>query len=265
MIRLFQERIRFECWYQSWLGLKDCPGILVIKCPQFSTSLQFAKKMSIWASSITNQSLKSYHIAEFGAGSGLLSINILNHIMNDYPMLYDNICMHVTDASKSQIDIISKSPLVDMHRERMSFSAYDIASDSFGSFMSDYPLDLIYFSNLIDSTPVHHILYEDGELYELYVKSYLPLNKQCLMVDTTSFPPVSFQSDHVKHMIDYDLEKTILFSKSIIPHIKERYKKVLINDSKLPIKMKAALLRFCKRVSFVPDRLCLIYIRRLLK
>ena len=115
----------FRMLVSELLGLKDCPGILVIKCPgSLGTSLHLQKIMSIWASSITNQSLKSYHIAEFGAGSGLLSINILNHIMNDYPMLYDNICMHVTDASKSQIDIISKSPLVDMHRERMSFSAY---------------------------------------------------------------------------------------------------------------------------------------------
>ena len=105
---------------------------------------------------------KKIEIVEIGGGYGVLARDILSEAKKHYPRLYRAIQYTVVEISPS---LIKKQKKVLAHFK----DKVDYWTGSVLNFNKD--IEGVVISNeLIDSLPVHRILFKNGKLYEVYVK-----------------------------------------------------------------------------------------------
>jgi SAM-dependent MidA family methyltransferase len=98
------------------------------------------------------------NLCEMGAGSGMLSNDILNYYRDNEPDFYKDV--KYTIIEKSSYLINRQKQLLHNHKEKVNWVEFDKFDDFEG----------VFFSNeLVDAFPVHRIININGEYKEIYV------------------------------------------------------------------------------------------------
>ena len=193
---------------------------------QYSTSQFLARRISriidIYFSGKT-----SIQLVEIGAGSGFLSKLLLDVLLRDYPAIYEKVSVLVTDSSSQLIEQYGQHDVFKVHADRIQFNVFSIHSplDELG-----IQPDMVYFSNLIDATPTHHLTEKDGQLMDMLVQSDLP---RSVLRD------IGFDVDDlmkVKHLY--------LLGRDIVSRLNETYVPVSISDSAISYDHQVLLNRY---------------------
>ena len=210
---------------------------------QLSTGTHFAERLiRLW---LENQKEKNtYYLLELGCGSGMLSYNILNILKKNHPLIYENTTIYITDGNQTQLDNISSSKIFNEHKDHITFKCIDVLQ-KIPRF--NHKFDLIFFTNLIDSLPTHHIIKNDTTLNELVIED--KINPNLRLLDTFS--------TQLKNLSDTDIEKLIksnndyklsIMGSDIVENIEEKYHSISLEKSKLTKKIQHKIKSFCKTV-----------------
>ncbi len=103
---------------------------------------------------------KTLNIVEIGAGKGYLAFDILKHLKEEYPSVFERTVYTLIEKSPYHIEI-QKEILKEFKNVRWVQDIRDFEDDS---------IEGIVFSNeLFDSFPVHMIRKKNGKIYEIYI------------------------------------------------------------------------------------------------
>ncbi|MEK7298444.1 MAG: SAM-dependent methyltransferase, partial [Candidatus Margulisiibacteriota bacterium] len=125
------------------------------------------------------------HVYEFGSGLGILSLHVLAYLKQYHHEVYKRFTLHLSDISKDSVALLQRIPTYRPFEGHVSFDVIDMTQVHYKKGESP---DLIYFSYLADSLPTHHILYENGTLYEMLVET--SVRDDAYYFDTDRFPPI---------------------------------------------------------------------------
>ncbi len=191
------------------------------------------------------KSLTSFHGYELGAGTGLLSKNILDCLRENYPSLYKKCTMHVSDSAESIVSEIQKYGLFNGHSGHYSVSAMDGLDPQFVKKADPH---LIVCSYFLDSVPMCHIEYHKGTLSEIWIRTVIP--KDACIIDATSFPPKILDARKIKKLLLHGdpIRKRILSTK-LLALLEEEVVYKPIHETGLSPKDVHCLNDFCVSLS----------------
>lgn len=102
----------------------------------------------------------NFKIVELGAGKGYLAHDILSHLKEKYPEIYENVQYVIIEKSPYHIDI-QKNILKNFKNVNWVQDIIDFEDES---------IEGVIFSNeLFDAFPVHMIETENGKVYEIFI------------------------------------------------------------------------------------------------
>ena len=106
---------------------------------------------------------KLFQVVEMGAGLGDLAIDILNYWQSNYPDLLQNVEYSIIEESPSLMS--TQQEKLQSWREKGINLSWKNWSD-----LANHSVTGVFFSNeLIDAFPVHHVIWQDNRLQEIYV------------------------------------------------------------------------------------------------
>ena len=106
---------------------------------------------------------KPFQVVEMGAGLGDLAIDILNYWQSNYPDLLQNVEYSIIEESPSLMS--TQQEKLQSWREKGINLSWKNWSD-----LANHSVTGVFFSNeLIDAFPVHHVIWQDNRLQEIYV------------------------------------------------------------------------------------------------
>lgn len=138
---------------------------------------------------------ESYYIYELGAGTGMLSKHVLDRIRLHSKPLYEKTFVGISDSSVDLIRDLERSRFFAGHEGRYRIEVMDALQPSFSD-----PADLVFFSNLIDSTPCHHFEVVDGKAVELFIETTVP--DIASIVDGSTLPPKTYSGTDILNLMD---------------------------------------------------------------
>lgn len=102
----------------------------------------------------------NYEIIEAGAGKGLLSMDILNHLKTHYPEVYKRLRYTVVESGGRFMD--NSRELLSIHSDITEFKSniLDVEPKETG---------IVISNELFDALPFHRLKFEDGKLKEIFV------------------------------------------------------------------------------------------------
>ena len=104
-----------------------------------------------------------FQVVEMGAGLGDLAIDILNYWQSNYPDLLQNVEYSIIEESPSLMS--TQQEKLQSWREKGIHLSWKNWSD-----LANHSVTGVFFSNeLIDAFPVHHVIWQDNRLQEIYV------------------------------------------------------------------------------------------------
>jgi len=131
-------------------------------------------------------------VMELGAGSGLFAKLFLDHVALAAPMLYRRLEYVVTDGTQRIVDQLSKSPLFEAHRTKMSFQhtrAPELEPKPAGG-----PFDLIIANYFLDILPATTLFFRGKDCFELEARA-------CLRRDWDSHTALGLSRDELQAML----------------------------------------------------------------
>ncbi len=101
-----------------------------------------------------------FNIIEIGAGSGYLALDILDSLRDNFPHIYERVTYKIVEKSTSHME--KSTSLLTSHDDRIEFlsSITECGGGIRGVFISN---------ELFDSLPFHRVIFQKGELKEIYV------------------------------------------------------------------------------------------------
>ena len=126
---------------------------------------------------------QTYHVAEWGAGLGLLSYHFLEQLQKLNPVLYHQTHLHVTEHSQKIITTIQDSGLFSNH-PNVSFKVVDALNIHWPD---KTPIHFCFSSYLIDTFEAIQLAYDHGKITEIKVQT--TFNPDIPILDATQFPP----------------------------------------------------------------------------
>ena len=136
----------------------------------YYTGLSYATKLvTIYIQLCQSTPKEQYFVYELGAGTGLLSKHFLDVLAIQNPEIYTKTMVILSDSWEKSQDYLPLNSVFSKHLDHLRFETMDCLNPQF-----EYSPFFIFFSNLIDSTPVEHIYIESGTPYALYVETQIP-------------------------------------------------------------------------------------------
>jgi SAM-dependent MidA family methyltransferase len=221
------DSIRVQLSDLSWL--QGYATYYLEKVPySFTTSDIFSTCISeLIADLIKDNKKDSFNIYELGAGMGFLSRNILDTFKKTHPKFYKKTQYHVTDYAKPVIDEIKKLELLSGHKKNVSLKVFDVFKHKLNKLLPD----LIFGVYLLDAFPVRHIEVENGEVYEIQVKTSITDN--AVVFDTTCLPPKLLGFNDIKKLLKSNKKiKKSLMSRRVLDAVTEEYRRVPLDEIK---------------------------------
>ncbi len=156
------------------------------------------------------------HFYEFGAGTGVLSKNILDYISHRYPKIYSHLTLHISDISTGSIAAIRALEIFKDHNEHVVFDVMD-AGDP------DFPTtpDLIFHSYLYDSFPTRHFeVDKNADIFEILITTKIPYDSA--IIDTSVYPPAVLSAEEIKQLlIEGDKQRQLLLADQLLNLLRE--------------------------------------------
>ncbi|MFC1770252.1 SAM-dependent methyltransferase [Candidatus Margulisiibacteriota bacterium] len=178
-----------------------------------------------------------FYVCEFGAGMALLSKHFLDVLKEDYPEVYVNTRLIITDSSAEMMENLQKISVFYNHFDQIEFQALD--STDFEGWPDKKPV-LAYSSYLLSCFSCRHIEYKQGKINELLVKTSVPEN--AILLDTTSFPYQVMDAQQIKKCIlSNDRDKLKVLGARIKHLLKEEIITLDLNESDLSANEKQEL------------------------
>ncbi|MFA5878755.1 MAG: SAM-dependent methyltransferase [Candidatus Margulisiibacteriota bacterium] len=180
-----------------------------------------------------NKKNSKLHIYEFGAGLGILAINILNDLLDYYPSIYKKIIYHISDISTEKLIELKKLVVFKDHLKHMDFSILDLLDLKFKE--TEMP-QIVLHTYLFDALDVRHIKVENNNIYEIQIKTKLPQN--CKILDTSNFLPCYLNTKEVQNILNTDtkniteLKNKLILERRLKPLLEEEYKIVSLDKIK---------------------------------
>lgn len=157
------------------------------------------------------------HVYELGAGTGILAKRILDLLKSNYPHIYSQVVLHLSDISKPALTQLKAMPVFKVHGRHVLFEVIDALNPAF----AHKPL-LVYFTNLIDALPhTRQILVKDGQISEFQVQT--SLKKDAQIIDATYYPPKILERQKIVSLFSpHNTKKRMLLAPQILQSFEEK-------------------------------------------
>ena len=222
-----EQSLRINLSNRSWENGTE--NYFVHNVPWQYTSSHYLAQRIIELSFERIKSEDKIELLEIGAGSGLLTKNILDILQKFYPEIYQRSKATITDGSKLQIEQLKNSSVLKNHKTKIDFKVYNMNDD-----ISKLKLNptVIYFCNLIDSTSTYHINVKDEKINEVLVQTMLP--KEIIKRINKDYQDL-FKAP-------YNNELSLLIKNTLI----ESYKEISIKESSINPVEKEKICKYIK-------------------
>jgi len=104
-----------------------------------------------------------FHLVEMGAGQGLLAVDILEYLQQQYPAFFANLDYYIIEKAQGMVQ--RQQELLALHPE----IAKKVSWQSWADIPEDFLIGCCFSNELIDAFPVHLFTVERGQLQEIYV------------------------------------------------------------------------------------------------
>jgi len=104
-----------------------------------------------------------FHLVEMGAGQGLLAVDILEYLQQQYPAFFADLDYYIIEKAQGMVQ--RQQELLALHPE----IAKKVSWQSWADIPEDFLIGCCFSNELIDAFPVHLFTVERGQLQEIYV------------------------------------------------------------------------------------------------
>ena len=172
--------IHFHSW--DFAGLSN---FFTLNVPfSYSTSALFAKRILSLIERYDEQTNKErIHIADIGAGLGLLAYRLLEVAYETKSPVAEKLHITITEFSTDSINRIKQNPIMSRFESQLAYDTFDLFSDSVSKFDD---VDIVLMIYVLDIS-AQHLEYKNGKLYEWLVAS--SCDDDDYILDCEHFPP----------------------------------------------------------------------------
>ena len=174
-----------------------------------------------------------------------LSKHFLDVLAIQNPEIYTKTMVILSDFWEKSQDYLPLNSVFSKHLDHLRFETMDCLNPQF-----EYSPFFIFFSNLIDSTPVEHIYIESGTPYALYVETQIP--NTAYILDNLQKTPHRFSARAIQNTIENkqylsSKELNFLFRTQLGSQLTELYHRIPLHESELTKKEQAFITHLISR------------------
>ncbi len=192
----------------------------------YSTGSEFAERLvHLIDAFVQDAQLTAINVYELGAGLGYLSRRMLDVIDHNFLHLTSTYTWHVSEYHETMIEQMKKYKVFSPYNERVRFKVMDCVDPPF-----EEPPHVSILSYVFDSLPTRSIEFENGQAYEVLVKT--TINRDATLIDTSNCPPQILDPEDIKTLLEGPLSnrKQSLLGR-LSECLNEEYTRISISQS----------------------------------
>lgn len=183
------------------------------------------------------------YIYEFGAGSGLLALGILNQLKSKYPNVYRRVHLQISDISDANLRDMRAFDMFKDHADHIELRVADFLKSDF--FRDEAPF-FIYCTYLVDALPSLRIVIDNGVAYEILTETYLA--KSAEVIDVSQEIPGYLRGEDILPILaDSAADKRRPIRYQVGRQLLENYVPRPLAQSPIPADMKQRIIAFAAK------------------